>query len=457
MAYMTLTVDLETLSEWLPRQRWYATKGRTPRLRVIASLEIPSPDPDAQIAVHLVIDEAHEAPVLYQVPTVSRATPIDDGGGALIGVVEGRWLYDGPHDELYAQALIATMADGRHVESGGSSLKGQTFNDPGRVTRARVLSGEQSNTSIVCQVEGGSSPTAIVKVFRVLHHGENPDVTTQSALTGAGSHRVPSSLGALTGVWPDPGRADGVASGHLAFAQEFLSGLQDAWVVALDAASRGEDFTAAARDLGVAVAEVHATLQSALPTVPAGPDEVESALVSLRRRLAIALREVPALEPLAPRIDTLYDAVAGMPWPTLQRIHGDLHLGQAVHSPVLGWVLLDFEGEPLRPMPERSRPDLPLRDVAGMLRSFDYVAGSLAHQDPPIDAASWASAARHAFLDGYVSASGNDLRSRRALLDAFEIDKAVYEAIYEVRNRPNWLGIPLAAVTRLVERSAPAT
>ncbi|MBZ4485867.1 phosphotransferase [Microbacterium sp. cx-55] len=452
---MTLTVDLDTLSEWLPRQRWYATKGRVPRLRVIAAMAVPSPDPDAEIAVHLVIDEAHEAPVLYQVPVVSRSAAVDDGAGALIGRSGDRWLYDGPHDAAYAQALVAAMADSARVDVAGASLRGQVFSAPGRVTRAHVLSGEQSNTSLVCEVEGGSTPTAIVKVFRVLHHGENPDVTTQSALTAAGSHRVPASLGALVGTWPDPGRADGQARGHLAFAQEFLSGLQDAWVVARDAASRGEDFSIPARDLGVAVAEVHATLRGALPVVPAGPAEIESALVSLRRRLAIAVREVPALEPLAPRIEALYRAIAGMAWPALQRIHGDLHLGQAVRSPELGWVLLDFEGEPLRPMPERSRPDLPLRDVAGMLRSFDYVAGSLAQETPPIDAASWASTARNAFLDGYVAASGDDVRSRRALLDAFEIDKAVYEAIYEVRNRPAWIGIPLTAITRLVERSSP--
>jgi predicted trehalose synthase len=453
---MTMTVDLDLLSEWLPRQRWYATKGRTPRLRIIASLELPSPDPTAQIAVHFVIDEAHEAPVLYQVPIVSRQTPRHDAESALIGTHDGRLLYDGPHDEAFAHALIDAMAEESRVDDRASSLQGRSFSNAGRVTSARVLSGEQSNTSIVCQVEGGASSAVIVKVFRVLHHGENPDVTTQSALTAAGSRRVPASRGALVGVWPDPGRAEGIASGHLAFAQEFLSGLQDAWVVALDAASRGEDFTDAARDLGVAVAEVHATLRTALPTVVPGSEEIESAIVSLRRRLSIARREVPALEPLADRISTLYDTVGELSWPTLQRIHGDLHLGQTVRAPELGWVLLDFEGEPLRPMPERSRPDLPLRDVAGMLRSFDYVAGSLAQQDPPVDAAAWASAARNAFLDGYVAASGNDLRARRALLDAFEIDKAVYEAIYEVRNRPDWLGIPLAAISRLVERSAPA-
>ncbi|MCU1526618.1 MAG: phosphotransferase, partial [Frondihabitans sp.] len=123
---------------------------------------------------------------------------------------------------------------------------------------------------------------------------------------------------------------------------------------------------------------------------------------------------------------------------------------QAIQTPERGWVLLDFEGEPLRPMPERSRPDVPLRDVAGMLRSFDYVAGSLAQERPRIDAADWAAASRLAFIDGYVQGTGVDIRSQQALLDAFEIDKAVYEALYESRNRPAWLGIPVAAIERLV-------
>ena len=137
----------------------------------------------------------------------------------------------------------------------------------------------------------------------------------------------------------------------------------------------------------------------------------------------------------------------------MQRIHGDLHLGQVLWVPGRGWIILDFEGEPMRPMHERAREDFPLRDVAGMLRSFDYVAGSVT-QSHGRSVAEWALGARRAFLDGYISRSGTDLRANRSLLDAFEIDKALYEAVYEARNRPAWLSIPLAAIGRLVERAA---
>jgi len=292
-------------------------------------------------------------------------------------------------------------------------------------------------------------------VFRVLHHGENPDVTSQTALTEGGSTRVPQAFGSLVGTWPDIGREGGTASGHLAFSQEFLPGSEDAWRVALQAARVAEDFTSSAHALGVATAEVHATLATQLETVDAGPAEIEGALVSMRRRITTASREVPAVAEYAEAIRRVYDVIESRPWPRLQRIHGDLHLGQALHSPSRGWILLDFEGEPLRPMPERSRPDVPLRDIAGMLRSFDYVAGSLSREHPAIDAHGWAHEARHAFIDGYIEASGRDVRAERALLDAFEIDKAVYEAIYESRNRPDWLEIPVAAIGRLLARSAP--
>jgi maltokinase len=105
-------------------------------------------------------------------------------------------------------------------------------------------------------------------------------------------------------------------------------------------------------------------------------------------------------------------------------------------------------------MTERAELDSPLRDVAGMLRSFDYVAGSLAQEDPESTAGEWASAAREAFLDGYSAATGSDIRSQSALLDAFEIDKALYEAVYEAQNRPSWLSIPTEAISRLVARAA---
>ena len=91
-----------------------------------------------------------------------------------------------------------------------------------------------------------------------------------------------------------------------------------------------------------------------------------------------------------------------------------------------------------------------MRDVAGMLRSFDYVAGSLAHREPPVDATAWAARARQAYLDGYASVAGSELDEFQALLDAFELDKAVYEVTYEARHRPSWIPIPLGAVRRLL-------
>src|SRR5690606_28107237 len=150
----------------------------------------------------------------------------------------------------------------------------------------------------------------------------------------------------------------------------------DAWRVALRAATAGTDFTARAHALGAAVAEVHDVMARTLEVREADETARREVLASWRERSATALREVPALAPRAEAVREGLEAGASAPWPRLQRVHGDLHLGQVIDAPERGWVLLDFEGEPIRPLAERSTPDLALRDVAGMLRSFDYAAGS---------------------------------------------------------------------------------
>jgi maltokinase len=442
-----------SLAGWMARQRWYATKGRTPAIRVIGSME--KSVAEGLVLTLFVIDEAPDEPVLYQVPVVARPAPLPGGDGAFIGSSDGLYLYDAPHDPAYTRGLLTTMTTESHVDGSDVTADGHRVSDPGTMRRSRVLEGEQSNTSIIYEVDG-ETPQVIAKVFRVLHNGENPDVTSQAALTHGHSTRVPETFGSLTSTWPDPGRPDGTAFGHLAFAQEFLPGSEDAWRVALRAARAGTDFSEAARALGEAVAEVHRTLADELPTVVAGTLEIAAALASMHERITTTAREVPEIARHEAAIRQAYDRVAGLEWPTLQRIHGDLHLGQAIQTPERGWVLLDFEGEPLRPMPERSRPDVPLRDVAGMLRSFDYVAGSLAQEQPRVDAMGWATTARDAFLEGYVTGTGVDIRSHRALLDAFEIDKAVYEALYEARNRPDWIRIPVTAIERLAGLRADA-
>ena len=251
------------LSEWMPQQRWYSAKGVTPRLRVIATID--STADDANIVVAIVLDEGPDKPVLYQVPVTLRASPLPLLEP--IAVIDGLYMYDGPHDRAFASALIEAIGEESTIGGDGAFATGSRLSGPGRVTSSRVLEGEQSNTSVICEVDGGSAPTLIAKVFRVLHHGENPDVSTQAALTAHGSNRVPRTVGSVMATWPDSGRSAGTATGHLAIVQEFLPGLQDAWRVALASAATDEDFAGRAFDLGVATAEVHATLASALPTV----------------------------------------------------------------------------------------------------------------------------------------------------------------------------------------------
>lgn len=454
------------IAAWVQRQRWYAGKGREADFEHLGGFELVDPDSASTLEVLLVLDHA-ASPLLYQVP-VSRRTTADPAlEPALIGVAEdGSVLYDGPHDPVFAEALFRLMLDEATARptDGEPGIAARGHSAPGlphrEIIATRVLGGEQSNTSIIADtttLDGEPSAPVICKLFRTLHDGENPDVTLLTALAGAGSTSVPRPVGHITGQWRDRGEPTGLAHGHLAFAQEFLPGVEDAWRVALRAATADEDFTARAHALGVATAETHALLASALPTHPATTDDIASVIASFRARFETAATAVPALAVHRAAIETIATRALAAEWPDLQRIHGDFHLGQVLAVPDRGWVLLDFEGEPLRPMHERARVDVTLRDIAGMLRSFDYVAGSISRErgeDHP-DAAltAWASAARRAFVDGYIERSGVDLRASRALLDAFEIDKATYEAVYEVGNRPHWLGIPVSAIDRLVARA----
>jgi len=442
----------ENLAGWLTAQRWYANKTAPPRFERIGGWRVDYTD--VSFVTHYLLDHVLAADgtarsVLYQVPLAERSLPLPDVEP--IGTIETatgeKVVYDAAADAEYAAMILRIML----TEQSDSDFAGHR--QPGApsvdVISAGVLKGEQSNTSIICQVAQGNP--VIVKVFRALHHGENPDVVLQSVIAAAGSDLVPASVGSITGSWPDTGRSDGIAVGHLAFAQEFLPGVEDAWRVALRAAEAGEDFTERAHALGVATAEVHAVLAAALPTQTPSESDISAILASMQSRLEAAVAEVPSLDAWRAPVESIFTAARSAPWPALQRIHGDYHLGQVLAAPEHGWVIIDFEGEPMRLMVERSEPDVTLRDVAGMLRSFDYVAGSVLLREGTDSAAGWAAAAREAFVDGYIERSGTNLREHRALLDAFEVDKALYEAVYEARNRPGWLEIPTTAIHRLAE------
>ena len=470
----TLTpTKLELLPDWMARQRWYAAKGRVPRLRRLWSWRLDDPAGQVGIETILVVDESGPEPVVYQVPLTYRGAPLESAHHALIGTMEHsvlgkRWVYDGPHDPVYAAQLLE-LALGRAVPQAGSQshtaepavigTRHPSWTAETTLRGARVLTGEQSNTSVIydCVDAEGTSRPLICKVFRTLQSGENPDVVVQGALAEAGTTRVPGMVGSIGATWPGVFEGEPESHGHLAFAQEFYPGTEDAWRVALRAVAEGADFTGAARELGAATAEVHALLAQALPTEEVTPEAIAQTITSMRSRYVAAASEVPAIAAYDHEIAAVFDSAAAAPWPLLQRIHGDYHLGQVLRVPDRGWVLLDFEGEPLRPLVERVRPDLTVRDIAGMLRSFDYAAGSWEQAHPGGSAREWAEAAQEAFLDGYAGAAGRDPRKDTALLAAFQLDKALYEVVYEARNRPTWLTIPTDAVVRLLDEARKAT
>lgn len=556
----------EFLPEWLARQRWYAGKGHTPALTWLAGLRWQDAGGQVEVETHLVLDSAGEEPVLYHVPLTYRSAPLPEhqaGRRALVTTAEDaelgtRWIYDACYDPVYVQALLDSITGtgalpdlrsgtdpqtGAELEGGVDSQSGADLEgadgaavrpEPAPTARrvtvrsSRVLRGEQSNTSIVVNSEapagdsdalapspGGAGPGAgreadahpekvIIKVFRVLRPGTNPDVHVASALAAGGSGLVPAPVGALWASWLP------ASGGHLAFASEFLPGGTDGWVLALQSASGNTDFTAQALALGEVTAHLHQQLREVFDDHDSQAEEARAGLIAdVRARFGAASADVPELGRYAGALEQVIAAArAESDWPPVQRVHGDYHLGQLLHTPDRGWVVLDFEGEPLRPIDQRSAPSFALRDVAGMLRSFDYAAGSVAAQevdapspaadpppsgitpsgttpsgitpsgmppsdaalsdrpsdaasDPPGDRSAWARATRAAFLEGYARAGGAVTSSgpgtgarpgsHQALLRLLEIDKACYEASYEARNRPDWVHIPVSAIRSLFE------
>lgn len=462
---------LDLLEEWMGGQRWYAAKGQRPRLRRLAAWRLDDPEGEVGVETLVVADDSGPETVVYQVPLTYRGEPLGSADHALVGTMDHsvlgrRWVYDAPHDPVYAAQLLE-LVQGRVParsssvtdadEPAVSGVPQASWTAEVHVRTSRVLSGEQSNTSVILDgdLPDGHHTPLIVKVFRMLSPGDNPDVVLQGALVDAGSRRVPAVVGSVAGRWPHPGtEGDEDAHGHYAFCQEFLPGVEDAWRVALRAAEEGTDFAGPARALGEATAEVHRTLADVLGSEPTSSGQAAAIVAEMRLRFDAAVDAMPELENVRGPVDEVLEAALAADWPALQRIHGDYHLGQVLHSAERGWILLDFEGEPLRPLSERSLPDQWVRDVAGMLRSFDYVGGTL-EQVRGTSARDWVTSAQQSFLDGYAARAGADPRRLGALLAAFELDKAMYEVVYEARNRPGWVGIPLGAVSRLTAHRVP--
>jgi maltokinase len=450
----------------LPSQRWFAGKGRGisgVSLRLLGALTEAVPEVGIWFVTVSYADGLDET---YQVPLVARAEPLSNLEHVLLGTVqtpEGtRWIYDALHDKDVTGVFI----DGVRKDAAPGPVHFQRYVDPTDLPLdlpSLVLTGEQSNTSLVY------GDQAILKVFRRLESGINPDIEIHQALSELGAKHIARLLGSVTAEVPDDD--DGkITPVSLAMLQEFMSTASNGWDLAktsvrdlmaeadLHAAEAGGDFAAEAERLGAATAVVHADLAVAFGTDVMPADQLRKRAAAMQARLDAALVEVPLLAPVERGLRAAFDAVhalADTAEPILtQRVHGDLHLGQALRT-ARRWILLDFEGEPITALVGRRYFDSPLRDVAGMLRSFDYAARHqiVDNPDPQLSyrANEWAERNRDAFCTGYADVSGSDPRVHDVLLRGFEAEKAVYEAVYETRNRPTWVRIPLGSLTRLAE------
>ncbi len=445
----------DALRQWLPEQRWFAGKDRPVLgLTAVRTATLGGDDPEL---VHTVVavDQGDPEPDHYQLLLGLRRELPEHLGHAWVAAGDARAVYDATHDPDLTERLLELIAH-------DSEIDGLRFvTEPGvevdAVHRSRPIGAEQSHTSLVY------GHAYILKLFRRLVTGPSPDLELHRALASVGCPHIATPLGAIEG------RLDG-ATVTLGMLNEYLPNTADGWAMATasirdllaetgsTAAGAqpeevGGDFASEAHRLGTAVASVHDHLGRALGRNDVGSDELPRLAAGMHRRLDAVLASVPSLAENEAALRAAFDEVAALPGPvTVQRVHGDLHLGQVLRT-VTGWVVIDFEGEPAAPPAERVAPVSPLRDVAGMLRSFDYAAHHMLVGETDTghysDAAlAWAGRNQQAFCDGYAE-GGEDPRAQPALLRAFELDKAVYEVAYEHANRPSWIPIPLAFIARI--------
>jgi len=441
---------VEPLRQFLPRQRWYSGSEAPASVAVLDHAVLDDGDP---ALLDLLVDADGER---YQValglrPAAERPEFLRGRDEAILGEVEangGRLLaYDAVLDSYLGLLLLDIVTNGKEAAD-----------------RVRPVGGEQSNSSLVYD------DRVILKLFRRMYPGRNLDVEMTEALADAGFANVARPLATfsptLAGEQYDA-----------AVLQPFLGGGVDGWALALtslrdlfgvgdtrpvpiitddmpppivDPGEAGGDFSAEARRLGTITAEMHLGLVDAFGEEPGNgrewADLIEAQLRDVDQPGFDLNRALPVVDALR-RIADVGPAT---------RTHGDYHLGQVLRTDS-GWYVLDFEGEPDRPPAERRRKFSPLRDVAGMLRSFHYAAEvALFERERDCQSLSeaWEERNRKSFMEGYVRTATKggllpDPAATEAVLAAFELEKAVYELKYERAHRPDWVSIPLDALNRL--------
>ena len=470
-----MNIDLDQIRERLPARRWFGAKDSAIEAVELVDAGIIEDGPPALVIAIVTVRSAGGNEDLYHLPLL-----VEQDGSS-------RDAFEEP-DRL--RVLGDLMAHGSSIKGdhgvyqfGGPSL--DPSNPPG-ADSARTLGAEQSNTSLVLDEQ------TILKCFRRVAAGRNPDLELTRLLTTEGFMNVPAHLGEIT---YESESEDGAFQIDLGLAQQFITDGVEGWtdtlqrlrelLEAIDPADVNEDipFLIEERakvlldrigELGEATAGLHVTLGREQTDPDLAPEAAEqhdlddwanSATAALSK---LAQKDLVELRPLVAGIEERIARVREIEEPGMRtRIHGDYHLGQVLHS-TRGWLILDFEGEPARSLDERRAKHSPLKDVAGMLRSFSYAASAVTFEVAGDDegergrlepwAAEWERLARERYLHGYLTRSHEgdflpaDRVAQTALLDFFEVDKALYELGYELNHRPDWIHIPLRGIRQVIER-----
>jgi maltose alpha-D-glucosyltransferase/alpha-amylase len=477
----TLPSVAARLPAFLAKQRWFGGKERAVERVEIRDTAVVPDHPSALLAI---VDVRSEAGMDTYFLPLGLADPLSaEVAGEIVARHGDLVVRDAIGDPATCRALLRGMLDGRTL---ATDLGGRFVFEPAKRQQApgaapddavdpdalavRHAGVEQSNSSVIF----GS--TFILKALRRLATGTSPEIEIPRFL---GEHTAFDRVPALVG-WAEYRAPDGTAA-PVAVLQHFVPNQGDGWAHVLRTISGEEghpagDLVSEIADLGRTLGELHLALASR-PDVPAfapepiGPDDVEQWQRRTRASLDAMLARAEAgavVRDGAKRLRAAIDGIAvladGVTAKT--RHHGDFHLGQTLVAPD-GWILIDFEGEPLRSLAERRAKQTPLRDLAGLLRSLDYARATAERTSPPAgamnraptrdDLADLFGRCREALLVAYVAtvrAGGAPLLPRRPedfdrVLLALEVEKALYELAYELGNRPDWVPIPLGALARL--------
>jgi trehalose synthase-fused probable maltokinase len=449
------TLDEDRLAEWLLGRRWFGSKARdVAQIHVLDVVTIHDGPPRLSAA----LVEARFPGGTHDVYQLMLGTHGDGSDEAVVGEIGGVEVYDAFADPASCEILGTLLREGSEIHGEHARVEFHwlaSVEPPRPGAAVRSIGAEQSNTSIVFD------DALVLKAFRRVEAGINPELEMLRFLSERGFAHVAE----LGGWYQYEGE---IMDATFGVVQRYVPGAWDGWELALDDLGvDAERFVARLHDLGAVIGRMHSVLASDASDPAFSPEEPSDESLALLtatideeiEQVFLELPELDAIEPIAGRAAEVRDRLQLLSHVgargKLIRTHGDLHLGQTMLA-ADGWVVLDFEGEPARPLLERRRKRSPLRDVAGMLRSFAYAASASELQRGTPAPEGWEDRAREAFVTGYLETVDTVLMPpgeapTRTLLSIFELEKAVYELRYELNNRPDWVGIPVAGIARLLE------